>query len=361
MDNNVASQGYGPVYFHNRTKQLVRWIPEGAYALIEHKDIDEMAALALIDKNVKGVLNYAPSMSGDYPSLGTIRLIEHGVPVYDIDDPQRVKQVLRQGHTIHIDGRQLWLKEPQGPSFLSSLTRYTDRDILLKLKLAQANLKDRLQKFVENTLTYALQELPEILQPVPIPKLKLNMRDRHVVVVTRGSGYMEDLMAIKDYIAEVQPVLIGVDGGADAILECGLKPHLIFGDMDSISHTALCSGAEIVVHAYKTGQAPGLNVVHRLGISAHIFPCFGTSEDAAHLLADEAGARLIVSVGSHTHMLDFLEKGRQGMASTLLVRMKLGGKLVDAKGIHHLCLRKPHSRISSPLSVSDACLEHHTH
>ncbi|QZT32665.1 hypothetical protein HUR95_09690 [Caldalkalibacillus thermarum TA2.A1] len=356
MNNQLTTTSYGTVYFHHRTKQLVQWIPEGAFALIEHKDIDEMAALALISKNIKGVLNYEPSMSGDYPSLGTIRLLEHGVPVYDVDDPDKVKQVLHQGHIIGITGSKLWLKEEEQHMFLSSLTPYTYQNILSKLKQAQANLTSRLQKFVENTLSNAFIELPEILTSIPIPKLATDMRNRHVVVVTRGSGYMADLMALQNYIREMQPVLIGVDGGADAILECGMKPDVICGDMDSISHYALCSGAEIVVHAYKNGRAPGMEVVQKLGLCAHLFPCFGTSEDAAHLLAYEAGARLIVSVGSHTHMLDFLEKGRKGMASTLLVRFKLGGKLLDAKGIHHLFPSKLNSRISSARSYLDALL-----
>lgn len=326
----------GPVYFHPRTKQLTHWIPEGSFALLDHQDIDETAAIALIGKKVKGVLNYKPSMTGEYASGGTIRLVEHGIPVYDIEQPQRVKRKIRQGQWIRLEKGQLWLMENNKPSFASTLFEYTPSTVRLKWKMAQLNFNERFQSFVQNTLEHMQRDLQEILKPLHLPPLSVDLTDQTVVVVTRGRGYLEDLMALRPYIDDLHPILIGVDGGADALLQQGLKPHLIIGDMDSVSNSALHCGAELVVHAYSDGRAPGLEVAKRHGLKAYVFPCIGTSEDAAYLLADQAGAKQIISVGSHTHMLEFLEKGRQGMASTLLVRLMLGNKLIDVKGIHHL-------------------------
>ena len=131
-------------------------------------------------------------------------------------------------------------------------------------------------------------------------------------------------------------MLIGVDGGADALLETGYCPDLIVGDMDSVSDDALRCGAEIVVHAYRDGNAPGLERVRRLGVEPVVFPATGTSEDVAMLLADDKGASLIVAVGTHATLVEFLDKGRSGMASTFLTRLRVGGKLVDAKGVSRL-------------------------
>ena len=74
--------------------------------------------------------------------------------------------------------------------------------------------------------------------------------------------------------------------------------------------------------------------VERSALSVPIvLPATGTSEDIAMLLADGLGARLIVAVGTHATLVEFLDKGRRGMASTFLTRLRVGGKLVDAKGV----------------------------
>ena len=161
-------------------------------------------------------------------------------------------------------------------------------------------------------------------------------KDRHVLVVVRGQDYKEDLATIRSYIEEMKPILVGVDGGADALIECGYDPDVIVGDMDSVTDEALKKAKEIVVHAYVDGRAPGLKRVQDLGLDAVVFPAPGTSEDIAMLTAYEYGAELIVALGSHSNMIDFLEKGRKGMASTFLVRLKIGAKLIDAKGVNLL-------------------------
>lgn len=324
-----------PVYYGKNTKQLAKSIPANSFVLLDHEDIDEMAAMSLIASRVKAVLNCAPSMTGKYASMGTIKLRQANIPVYDLMDQSHVC-LLQPGDVLMIKGSEAWLQKRKATYFFSKLMPYTSSVIEEKLKIAETNVLESLRLFTENTLHHALKEMQEILKPIPIPNLRVKLRDRHVVVVTRGRGYYEDLLALKPYIDEKKPIMIGVDGGADAILECGYHPDLIIGDMDSVSLETLRSGSELVVHAYPNGEAPGLERIKRAQLTAHLFPCFGTSEDAAYLLAYQAGASLIVSLGSHTNMIDFLEKGRKGMGSTLLVRLKIGEKLIDAKGVRLL-------------------------
>jgi uncharacterized membrane-anchored protein len=166
--------------------------------------------------------------------------------------------------------------------------------------------------------------------------LRTRFEGKHALVVVRGHHHREDLATLRPYIRDFKPVMIGVDGGADALLDVGYRPDLVVGDMDSVSDKGLTCGAELVVHAYPDGRAPGLARVERLGLLSVLCPAAGTSEDLALQLADEKGATLIVAVGSHNTLSEFLDKGRSGMASTFLTRLRLDSKLVDAKGVNQL-------------------------
>jgi uncharacterized membrane-anchored protein len=205
---------------------------------------------------------------------------------------------------------------------------------------ARAGLHTQLEAFAANTMEYLLKERALLLDGVGVPDVRTDFTGRHALVVVRGYDYREDLAVLRPYIREFRPILVGVDGGADALLEAGYTPNVIVGDMDSVSDEALRCGAEVVVHAYADGHAPGLQRVQDLGISGVVFPAAGTSEDVALLLADEKGASLIVAVGTHATLVEFLDKGRQGMASTFLTRLRVGGKLVDAKGVSRLYRRR---------------------
>lgn len=326
----------GTVYYDKKTKKLCQYIPQGCCALLQHEDIDERAAVALIEQKVQAVLNYSASMSGKYPSSGTMILLQAHIPVYDIVQSERVSEHVEQGDHITIVNGKLWINKGTTSCFLTKLLVYTKHMVQQKTVLAEQRLNDRLKDFTENTLTFAQKEMPNMLEPILLPPLRTSFRNRSAVVVTRGKGYREDLKTLLPFIRQTNPVLIGVDGGADAILEMGYQPHIVIGDMDSVTEGALRFSNERIVHAYTDGTAPGIKIIQDYGLDVHVFPCFGTSEDAAQLLACEAGATQIITVGSHTCMLDFLEKGRNGMGSSLLVRLKIGDKLVDAKGIRHL-------------------------
>lgn len=320
----------------SRTKDLVKQLQPGEIAIINHPDLDQVAAESLIKAHVRLVVNASPSTTGRYPNQGPMLLSKAGIPILDavgIDCfnalPETTELQIKAGR-IYRQG------ELVGEGVI-----LTPERIKAATEEAKKNLNHELDKFIQNTLEYALREKDLVLGELKLPPLRTTMDKKQVLVVVRGQNYREDLRIILPYIREVKPVLIGVDGGADALTEFGLKPHLIIGDMDSVSDQVLCSGAELVVHAYPDGRAPGLERIQRLNLEAVTFPAPGTSEDLALILAYEKGADLIVAVGTHSNMIDFLEKGRPGMASTFLVRLKVGSILVDARGVNKLY----HSRI----------------
>lgn len=321
----------GTAKLDTRTKNLTPRLRPGDIAIIDHAELDDVAAHALVEARVKAVINAAPSLSNRYPNPGPLTLVQNGIVLLD-DVGREIFQLVTEGQTVEISGSQVLL----GGQPVAGGRVLTEDEIKAAMASVKSNMQTVLEDFVINTLEYARQEIGLISGQYPPPRLKTNFRRRQALIVVRGQNYREDLTIIRSYIDEVRPVLIGVDGGADALLDFGLKPDLIVGDMDSVSDRALCCGAELVVHAYRDGRAPGLSRVQKLGRSAHIYAAPGTSEDIAMLLAYEHGAELLVAVGTHSNMQDFLEKGRRGMASTFLVRLKVGSILVDAKGVSKL-------------------------
>jgi len=212
----------------------------------------------------------------------------------------------------------------------------TEESVGKAMEEAAAGVPTQIDSFAANTLEFLRRERDLLTNGIARPDIATNMDGKHVLVVVRGYRYREDLRALRPYIREYHPVLLAVDGGADALLEAGYQPDVIIGDMDSISDDALRSGAELVVHAYPDGRAPGMDRVSGLGLEAVPLPAPGTSEDVALLLADACGATLIPVVGTHLNLEEFLDKGRPGMASTFLTHLRVGGKVVNARGVHQL-------------------------
>ncbi len=328
----------GTARLDRRTKTLTKRLQPGDVAVIDHEDIDRVSADALVACRVSVVVNAAASTSGRYPNLGPDILVTAGIPLLDGVGPG-VFDAVSEGDRVRLLGDELLV----GDTVVARGALQSRETVAEAMALARTGLADQLEAFAANTMEYMLRERDLLLDGVGVPDLRTNMAGRHVLIVVRGYDYKQDLAVLRHYIREYKPVLIGVDGGADALLEAGHKPHLLIGDMDSITDAALTCGAEVVVHAYSDGRAPGLPRVEQLGVEAVVFPAAGTSEDAAMLLADEKGATLIVAVGTHATLLEFLDKGRSGMSSTFLTRLRVGSKLVDAKGVSRLY----RSRISS--------------
>ncbi len=321
----------GKARIDERTKNLVKRLKRNDIAIINHDDIDEVAANSIIDIRPQIVINADVSITGKYPAKGVYKILKAGIPVLD-EVGQDIFNNVKENALLEIKDNQIY----QGSKLIAEGKILTLDDVREKLKEAHNNIQEQLDDFVENTLEYAKKEKDILLGNIEVPSVNTYMLNRHALIVVRGSSYKEDLKTISSYIQEEKPVLIGVDGGADALLEFGLRPDIIVGDMDSVSDEALKCGAEIIVHAYANGKAPGMERIHDMGLSALAFSMPGTSEDLAMILAWEYGASLMVAVGSHSNMIDFLEKGRKGMGSTFLVRLKVGSILVDARGVSQL-------------------------
>lgn len=318
----------GTVKKDTKTKDLIPRLNTGDIALIRHRDIDEVSAKSLVAARVKAVINTEQSSTGEYPNPGPRILLDAGIHILDSAAPE-LFDLLDDGNMIELrDGEVFKEGKPVG----NGIT-LTNELIEASLQTASRNFPRVLESFVENTLEYAKRELCLVTGTLDMPKIVTEIRGRHAVIVVRGKNYREDLLAIRSYVAEINPVLIGVDGGGDALHEFGYTPDIIIGDMDSVSDETLRCGAELVVHGYMDGRAPGMERIKSLGLEGKVLQAPGMSEDIALLLAYELGAELIVAVGAHSNMIDFLEKGRKGMASTFLVRVKIGSILVDAKGV----------------------------
>lgn len=321
----------GTVRIDVRTKNLTKRLKPGDIAVIDHQDLDRVSAEALLACRPGAVVNAAMSITGRYPNLGPQILVDAGVPLVD-NVGKDVMLELRDGQPARLQDDTLYV----GDVIVAKGTLFDDDIVAAAMTEARAGLAVQLEAFAANTMEYLRRERELLLDGVGVPEITTVLDGRHALVVVRGYHYKEDLQTLRHYIREYRPILIGVDGGADALLEAGHRPHLIVGDMDSVSDATLNCGAEIVVHAYRDGRAPGLERVRKLGLDPVVFPATGTSEDVAMLLADDKGASLIVAVGTHATLVEFLDKGRSGMASTFLTRLRIGGKLVDAKGVSRL-------------------------
>ena len=327
----VARELTGPARLGRRTKLLVKTLQPGAVAVLDHKDLDRVSAEDLIAAGVLAVLNCSPSSTGAYPNMGPLLLVQAGIHLVDLPDDKLFKQ-LKDGEPITIrDGavvrrsKVLASGDVQEPASVRAATDERRREI-----------GDALEAFAKNTIEHMLEERELLSGRIELPRFDTDFRDRPALIVVRGVDHQKDLRMLRPYIRDVRPRIIAVDGGANALLEEGFKPDMIVGDMDSASDASLRCGAELVVHAYPDGRAPGRQHLEELGLPFKLVPAPGTSQDVAMLIAAEKGAELIVSVGSQFNLVEFLDKNRRGMASTFLTRLRLGEILVDAKGVSRL-------------------------
>ena len=345
----------GPVRPGRRTKLLVKHLSRGDIALIDHLDIDRVSAEELIAANVGAVLNCRSSSSGSYPNLGPQLLVEAGIHLVDLPDDSLL-HALSDGEAITVrDGEVTREGEVLARGEVLDLAR-----VRAETEARRREVGEALERFAHNTIEHIREERELLVGKIEMPRFATDFRDRSALVVVRGVGHQRDLRALRPFIRDMRPVLIAVDGGAEALLEAGLRPDMIVGDMDSAGEAALMSGgrggwggsgrwgstrasggAELVVHAYPDGRAPGRERLEALGLPFKLVPAPGTSQDVAMLIAAEKGASLIVSVGSQFNLVEFLDRNRKGMSSTFLTRLRIGEILVDAKGVSRLYHPRP--------------------
>src|SRR5581483_6212921 len=326
----------GAAKLDRRTKRLVHRLGEGDVAIGDHTDLDRVTAGEQHDTGVRVVVNVADSRSGRFPNPGPLLLVRGGVTLIDAPGARLFDEV-SEGEEVTVRGASLFRN---GTCLARGRVR-EEYELERALAEQRSRVTDSLSAFAENTLEHLRAEGSLLAEGIDFPSLRTRFRDRHALVVARGPGHKRDLRIVRPYIRDFKPVLVGVDGGADALLEAGYRPDVIVGDMDSVSDAALRSGAEIVVHAYRgNGNAPGAARADALGLDYEVVPAMGISEDVALLLAHEKGAELIVAVGTHFNLIEFLERNRDGMSSTFLTRLRVGEILVDAKGVSRIVSRR---------------------
>jgi uncharacterized membrane-anchored protein len=325
----------GTARLGKRTKELVRRLNADDIAIIDHTDLDRVSAEELVESGVRVVVNVAPSHSGRYPNPGPLLLVRGGVRLIDVTGSELFEEI-SDGERLTVRGGSLF----RNGTCVATGRTLEERELVGALAAQESRVTEALQEFADNTMRYLREEGRLLAEGIDFPPLKTGFRDRHVLVVARGPGHKRDLRIVRPYVRDFKPVLIAVDGGADALREEGLKPDVIVGDMDSVSDATLRSGPEILVHAYRAGEAPGAARLERLGVPYQVVRATGISEDVALLLAYEKGAELIVAVGTHLNLIEFLERNRAGMSSTFVTRLKVGEILIDAKGVSRLASRQ---------------------
>jgi uncharacterized membrane-anchored protein len=334
----------GTVRMDRRTGSLLRRLRPGDIAVLDHLDLDRANAEALVERGVVAVVNASPFISGRYPNLGPELLADAGVLMLDDVGPD-VFGRLQDGSRARVhDGSVLVGAEP-----VASGRELRSEEIVAMMQDARSGLSTQLQSFTHNTTEFLRREQELLLHGEGIPETVTPIAGRPVVVVVHGYDYREDLRRLRRFIREQHPVLIGVDAGADALLSAGHRPDLVLVGEDGLAHgstagerggtvsdAALRAGREVVLHADRSGRVPGGDRLSRLGIRHRTLSASGMTEDMALLLADVHGASLIVAVGTHATLDEFLDRQRSGLASTFLTRLRVGPKLVDAKGIPQL-------------------------
>ena len=309
----------GPARLDRRTKHLVRRLSADDIAIIDHADLDRVSAEELLEAGVRVVINVSDSQTGRFPNPGPLLLVRGGVRLIDAPGADLFEKV-SDGELLTVRGAGLFRN---GTRLVAGKELRAD-ELSDALRDQRGRVTEALETFAENTMRYLREEGRLLSEGIGFPALDTRFRDRHALVVVRGPGHKRDLRIVRPYVRDFRPVLVAVDGGADALLEAGYKPDVIVGDMDSVSDRALRSARELVVHAYENGAAPGAERVRELGLSHHVVPAPATSEDVALLLAYEKGAELIIAVGTHFNLIEFLERNRSGMSSTFLTRLKVG-------------------------------------
>ena len=334
----------GTVRLDRRSASLVQRLRPGDIAVIDELDLDRAGAEALLSRGVVAVVDAAPLVSGRYPNLGPDLLANAGVVLVDTVGPE-VFGRLREGAQVRVHDGQLLV----GSEAVAS-GRALDPDRLAAvMEEARAGLSAQLQSLTHNAGEFLRREQELLLHGRGLPQLRTRIEGRPVVVVARGYDYREDLRRLRRFIREQRPVLVGVDAGADALLAAGHRPDIVVvGDegLDqgsaagergtTVSDKALRSAREVVLHADSSGHSGGADRLGRLGVQHRTLAASGTTEDVSLLLGDVRGASLLIAVGSHASLEELLDRQHSALASTFLTRLRVGPKLVDARGVPQL-------------------------
>ena len=309
--------------------RLLRRVGPGDIVVLDALDLDRITADALVEAGVAAVVNASTSISGRYPNLGPEVLVANNVTLIDETGPDVFKKI-KDGARVRVNNGGVYA----GDRRIALGTERTDEEIHELMHEAKSGLVAHLEAFAGNTIEFIRSESPLLIDGMGIPDIDVDVNRRHVIVVAEDPSAADDLRALKPFIKEYQPVLVGVGTGADTLRKAGYRPQLIVGDPESMSVEVLRSGAQVVLPADADGHAKGLERIQDLGVGAMTFPAAGSAADLALLLCDHHGASLIVTAGHSASIEEFFDRSRQqSNPSMFLTRLKVGEKLVDAKAV----------------------------
>jgi uncharacterized membrane-anchored protein len=313
-----------------RTKALVPRLRKGDVAVIDHLDLDRATAQALVDAGVVAVLNASPFLSGRYPALGPALLAEAGLVLLDrvegveqIPDGSRIRV---HDEVVYVDGDPV------------ALGRAVDATVLAEeMDQARAGLGTQLDTFTHNSAAFLRREEALLLHGEGLPALATKVAGRPALVVVDGNELAVRLRSVRAFVRERRPVLIGVDGGAEALRKAGYSPDVVVvgagADAEDLPSRSTLRDARDVVVRVERGDRRPVEQLERIGVRAARVETGATTEDVGLLLAFAADATVIVGVGTHATLDDFLDRQRPGLASTYLTRLRVGQRLVDASSV----------------------------
>jgi uncharacterized membrane-anchored protein len=326
-----------------RLSAALRRARPGDVLVVDHVDLDRAGAESVLEAGVAVVVNASPFISGRFPNLGPEILARAGVHLIDGVGPEALAAI-RDGVTVRVDGTEISVR---GTVVATGRQQGLD-DVLGAMEAARSGMVTQLASFTHNTTEFLRREEDLLLHGLGLPTLDTSFQGRPVVVVVRAFDHQDDLRGLRRFIREQHPVLVGVDAGADALLAAKLVPDLVVvgaaglgggpgeaaaGRGQVVSDDALVSAREVLLHADASDRLVGADRLDRLGVRPRRVASSGTSEDVALLVSDHGDASLIVTVGSHATLDEFLDSQRSGTSSTFLTRLRLGPRLVDAKAV----------------------------
>ncbi|WP_448850682.1 putative cytokinetic ring protein SteA [Corynebacterium sp. 335C] len=316
----------GDVRDGSRVDRALRRLGAGDILVIDAPDIPRRTAQAIIDAKAAAVVNASRFTTGAVPNYGPQMLLDAGVVLVENAGPEAFDR-LKDGKAGRLNDGVLYYGERRvaaGDPVDASAAAESFGE-------ARGGLLNRLEVLGGNLVEFSSTEAPLFVDGLGVPDVDVDMNGRKVVVVAPGDDSRKLLGELKNFIREYEPVLIGVDSGADAIVDAGFTPELVIGDPEGIASATLRSGGRVILPADPDGHARGLERIQDLGVGAMTFPALSDSAvDLALVLAEHHDASMIVLVGQPLN-LDSLYRAadRPGAPSALLSRLKAGEKLVD--------------------------------
>ncbi len=316
----------GPARLVRRPEELSS-VRSGDVVVLDMVDLSAEAAQSLAERRVAAVVNVATSSSGRYPNLGPQLLVDAGIVLVDRVG-EAVWQSLRSGDVVRVHEGAVFL----GDITIATGVEMTSARVRDQLDEASSGLTNQLDSIVANAANTLRRDRAMLLEGAGIPAVATAIKGRPTVVVSDGPEAAADLKAIRSFIRDHDPVLIGVGAGADLLLDLGLRPNLLVGGGDDLSGRAIeRSGEVVIVSAAGRLDRPEQFEAH--GLQPVVFTAAGTAENLAVLLADHNDAAVIVLVGAPSRLVDVVDADTADAAGTFIARLRAGSRVVDAQAV----------------------------